>query len=136
MYVHRSRIMVYLFATFVVVVLVYAYFEARNMLYGPQVVLTTPETITVPDELIAISGTSKNVVSITLDGRSVFVDDNGSFTEKLLLAEGVNRFVFEARDKFGRETQRTLEVVYQPPTPAERTPEKTDTIETPPTYES
>lgn len=111
--------------------LVYAYFEARNMLHGPQIVLVSDEAITVQNELVEISGTVKNVVEITLSGRPVFIDDTGLFTEKLLLAEGVNRFIFEARDKFGREKKEVLEIVYQPPDLPQRTPIETDTIEEP-----
>lgn len=114
MLLHHTRITKYLFAAFVLIVLVYAYFEARNMLYGPQIVLETTGAITVHDELVEISGTVKNVVEITLAGRLVFIDDTGFFTERLLLAEGVNRFVFEARDKFDNTKREVLEIVYQP----------------------
>lgn len=128
---HHSKLTKYLFAIFVVIVLFYAYFEARNLLYGPQIVLQNEEAITVYDELIEISGTVKNVVEITLSGRPVFIDDTGFFTEKLLLAEGLNRFVFEARDKFDHKTQEVLEVVYIAPSAntAEQEREETDTIE-------
>ena len=128
---HHSKLTKYLFAAFVVVLLFYAYFEARNLLYGPQIVLQSGEAITVQDELIEISGTVKNVVEITLSGRPVFIDDTGFFTEKLLLAEGLNRFVFEARDKFNRQTQEVLEIVYQIPPLGitEHESLETDTIE-------
>jgi len=111
---HHSKLTKYIFAAFVFVVLIYAYFEARNMLYGPQIILQSNDAITVHDELIEISGTVKNVVEITLAGRPVFIDDTGLFTEKLLLAEGLNRFTFEARDKFDNKKSETLEVVYTP----------------------
>ncbi|MAZ67434.1 hypothetical protein CL652_01540 [bacterium] len=128
---HRSKTTKYFFALFVAIVLVYAYFEAQNMLYGPQIILNADEAVTVQEELIEISGTAKNVVEITLSGRPVFIDDSGVFVEKLLLAEGVNRFIFQARDKFGREERKVLEVVYQPPDTFKRAREKVDTIEEP-----
>lgn len=111
---HRSRLTKYLFAAFVVVVLMYTYFEARNVLYGPQIMLGTTGTITVTDALVEISGTVKNVTSFTLDGRSVFINDSGVFLEKVLLAEGLNEFIFEANDKFDNQTREVLKVVYQP----------------------
>lgn len=120
---HRSRLTKYLFAALVVAILIYAYFEARNLLYGPQIELAHSGAITVHEELVAISGTVENVTEITLSGRPVFIDDTGLFTEELLLAEGVNRFVFEARDRFGNTTRETLQIVYQPR-------EETGTIET------
>lgn len=111
---HRSRLTKYLFAAFVVIILIYAYFEARNLLYGPQIVLTDSGAITVYDEQIEISGTVQNVSKITLSGRPVFIDDTGRFSETLLLAGGVNTFVFEAQDRFGNSTREVLRVMYQP----------------------
>jgi hypothetical protein len=129
MFSHRSRTTKYFFAAFVLVVLIYTYFEARNMLFGPQIALATNDAITVQEERIEISGTVRNVVEITLSGRPIFIDDSGFFTETFLLAEGVNRFVFEARDKFGRETREVLEVVYNPRGDTSgRVPVETDTI--------
>ncbi len=111
---HRSRATKYIFAAFVLVVLMYAFFEARNVLYGPQILLGTTGAITVTDALVEISGTVKNVTSFTLDGRSVFISDSGVFLEKVLLAEGLNEFVFEASDKFDNQTREVLKVVYLP----------------------
>jgi len=100
------------------------------MLYGPQIVLSNASgAITVHDERIEIKGTAKNVVEITLSGRPVFINDEGMFTERLLLTKGLNRFTFEAKDKFGHATQEILEVVYQPPAVDEASPIETDTIE-------
>ncbi|MBL4644340.1 MAG: hypothetical protein JKX80_00550 [Candidatus Pacebacteria bacterium] len=128
---HHSRITKYLFAAFVLIVLVYAYFEARNILYGPQIVLESTEAITVHDELIEIRGTVKNVVEITLTGRPLFIDDTGLFTERLLLVEGLNRFIFEARDKFDNTDRKVLQVIYQPTEDIQRNFRETDTIQEP-----
>ncbi len=115
MFPHHSRLTKYFFAAFVLLVLAYAYYEAQNMLYGPQIALEQEGAITVYEELIEIRGTVKNVVEITLSGRPIFIDDTGLFTEKILLAEGLNRFIFEARDKFNHTQKEVLEVVYIPP---------------------
>lgn len=112
---HHSRITKYFFLALVIVILMYAYYEARNMIYGPQIVLAdNAGAVTVHEELVEIRGAVKNVVEITLSDRPVFIDDEGNFTEKLLLAPGLNRFVFEARDKFDRTKREVLEVVYEP----------------------
>ncbi len=122
---HQSHITKYFFIALVLLILVYAYFEARNILYGPQIVIDTSETITVTDEKIEVSGQVENVVEITLSGNPVFIDDTGVFTETRLLAEGVNVFVFEAKDKFGRKKEEVLQIIYTP----EQTSTNVDTIE-------
>ena len=111
---HHSRLTKYLFGAFVLIVLIYAYFEAQNILYGPQIALEQSGAVTVHEELIEIRGTVKNVVEITLGGRPIFIDDTGLSRPQLMLAEGLNRFVFEARDKFDHTRKEVLEVVYIP----------------------
>ncbi|PCI30654.1 hypothetical protein COB52_01300 [Candidatus Kaiserbacteria bacterium] len=111
---HHTKITKYFFLAFLILLFVYGYFEARNLLWGPQISLGTQEAITVDTELIEISGTVKNVIEITLSGRSVLISDEGVFSEELLLSEGLNEFIFEAKDKFGREKTEILEVVYKP----------------------
>ncbi len=111
---HHTKITKYFFLAFIILLFVYGYFEAQNLLLGPQINLGTQESITVDEELIEISGIVRNVIEITLSGRSVLISDEGVFSEELLLSEGLNEFVFEAKDKFGREKIETLEVVYKP----------------------
>lgn len=127
---HHSKLTKYFFAIFVLILLFYAFFEAQNMIYGPQIVIENGEAITVQEELIEISGTVKNVVEITLSGRTIFIDDTGLFSEKLLLAKGLNTFIFEARDKFNHQTKEILQVVYQPNPlkTVEQEPVETDSI--------
>ncbi len=111
---HHTKFTKYFFALFVLVVLVYAYFKAQSFLFGPSVIIdATDNTITVQDELIDISGATENVVDITLSGRPIIIDDTGAFTERVLLAPGMNTFVFEARDRFDRHTRETLYILYE-----------------------
>ena len=125
-----SRISKYLFAVFIIVVLVYAYFEAQNLLFGPKITLASEGgAITVRNELIDISGTVENVSSISLDGRPVVIRDTGEFTERILLAEGINTFTFIAADRFGRKRSEVLHVVYIPPPETEQNRAEIDMIE-------
>lgn len=112
---HHTKITKYLFVLFIILILGYAYISSRNLLWGPQIIINGPQDgISVETELVEITGAVKNVIDITLSGRSVFITEEGVFTERLLLSEGINRFVFEARDKFGRETREILQIVYDP----------------------
>lgn len=110
---HHTKLTKYLFALFVIVVLVYAFFGARNLLFGPRISIDAPgEIVTVTESLVEIQGSIENVTVLTLSGRDVLVDDTGVFSETLLLAPGSNTFVFEARDRFGRTTRKTLEILF------------------------
>lgn len=91
----------------------YAYYEARAMLYGPQIQVPS-ETIVVNEPYTEIRGQATYISELRLNGASVPVTEDGKFAEELLLAPGENRLVFDAKDKFGRETQEVVTVYYKP----------------------
>jgi hypothetical protein len=92
----------------------YSYYQSRNLIYGPQINLTSPATgATVTDPLIAIEGSVKNISFITLNDRQIFVDNEGKFKEELLLSPGYNVWQIEAKDKFGRIVNKKIELVLQ-----------------------
>lgn len=91
----------------------YAYFQSRAILAGPSITIETPENgITATSSFLSVSGTVKHAKEITLQGRPIFIDTEGRFTEKLLLMEGYNIIELTAKDAGGRETKKRLELVY------------------------
>ena len=63
--------------------------------------------------MIKIAGAAKNIKSISLDDRPIFIDEAGSFSEKLLLSNGYNVIKISAWDKFNKKTDKLIEVVYK-----------------------
>lgn len=126
---HQTSLTKYFFILFVGLVLVYAYITAQDMLYGPQIVVDTPaEGITVTSSAVEITGTVKNVSVLRLEGAIIPVDENGTFTETLIVAPGINTFVLSAEDTFGRAREKSFSVLYNTPTPD--TVEPTTSIDT------
>lgn len=98
---------------FFLLLIAYAYFEARAVLYGPQIHIPT-ETIVVTEPYTEIRGQASYISELKLNGAMVHVTEDGKFAEELLLTPGENRLVFDAKDKFGRETQEIVKVYYKP----------------------
>lgn len=99
---------------FLFLILGYSFYQSRNILTGPVIIITEPENgSTVPEQFVKIAGIVKNINKISLDDRSIYVDETGSFSEKLLLSEGYNIVKISAWDKFGKKTEKTLELVYK-----------------------
>lgn len=99
----------------ILVILGYALFQARNLIQGPVVTITSPlngAVVTMP--LIEVSGIAQNISRIELNNRDIVIDENGHFAEQLLLAPGYTIMSVLARDRFGRTTSRTLELFYTP----------------------
>lgn len=100
-------------ATISLLILGYGLFQARNIISGPDIVLTTPqdgENVTNP--LVAVTGSTTNINFISLNDRQIFVDKAGSFSEKLLVPPGYTIIKLEARDKFGRTTRKLIQLNY------------------------
>lgn len=96
------------------VVLGYAYFEGKNVIRGPEIIINTPEeTFVSPEQKVAIQGLAERIVELRLNGRPVSVTEAGAFYEEILLAPGYNELTFTARDKAGREAVKKLQVVYE-----------------------
>jgi hypothetical protein len=92
----------------------YSYFQSRNLLKGPQIVLTSPETgSTLTNPLVSVKGIASHISFISLNDRQIFVDKNGNFNEELLLSPGYNVWTIAAKDKFGRTVFKKIELVFR-----------------------
>lgn len=92
----------------------YGFFQAKNVILGPIIKINHPQNgASVETSLVEIEGLAKNISRISMDGNQIFTDERGIFKEKLLLSYGYNIITIEARDRFGRETVKMLELVYK-----------------------
>jgi len=99
-----------------VLILGYGLFQARNLIIGPQIRVIAPtngENLT--DPLITVTGSAVNITHISLNDRQIFVDKQGNFSEKLLVPAGYTIIKLAAQDKFGRSTQKLIELNYTAP---------------------
>ena len=94
-----------------VLVLFYGLWQARDFLRGPRVYIKSPEQGGVFDKNpMVVKGQAFDIIKFTLNGRTIFTDENGNFREEILLAKGVNDIEIYAEDKFGHE-KRILRTV-------------------------
>lgn len=102
-----------LWAFFAILVL-YALFQARSLIFGPILIIDTPEAgSTVPVGLIEISGSARNVSSLSLDDRPIYTDKENQFKEELVMQGGINIIKLTGRDRFGREKDLLVRVYAQ-----------------------
>ena len=125
-----SRITKVVLAVFFVIVLGYGYFEARGLLFGPSIAVTS-SVREVHEPLITIKGKADRISSLTMNGKALAVTESGAFEEPYLLSLGFNRIVLDAHDKYGRTSRKIIEVVYTPATSTVRAiPDTTATTTT------
>ena len=98
-----------------VIILVYAVWNGRNLLLGPQIAISpVPQNIIgTSSNPLLIKGVAKNVSFLSLDGREIFVDKNGNFSEDMLLLPGYNIIEIYGKDRFGKERKLSLNIYYK-----------------------
>lgn len=95
-----------------VLLAVYSLYQARFLIFGPQVWITSPTNgQTIEDSLVIIEGRAKNVAWISLNDHQIFTDENGKWSEELIVSDGISIMTIKARDRFGRETEESVQVV-------------------------
>lgn len=92
----------------------YAYFRSEDLIKGPKILIIAPATgAIVVSEDITVTGRAERIANLFMNDRQIFTDEQGNFSESLLLAYGYNIIEIKAKDKFGRATSRTLELVFK-----------------------
>jgi hypothetical protein len=99
---------------FVVIVIGYSGFAAKRVFEGPQISIEAPsDGATMSTSLIVVQGTTKNALSLTLNGRLIPIDTTGRFQEQLLLSYGYNIIELVATDRTGEALTKTITLFYQ-----------------------
>ncbi|MBI4088282.1 hypothetical protein HY418_02790 [Candidatus Kaiserbacteria bacterium] len=108
-----SRITKIALGLFFLLIIGYAYFEARGLLFGPSITVTS-DVAEVHDPFITLQGHADRISALSMNGKAVEVTEDGAFSEPYLLTPGYNRIILDARDKYGRTSSQTIEIVYTP----------------------
>lgn len=107
----KRFIRVWIIIIVAIALLGYASFQAKNFVKGPTISVDYPKNgETVSETLLIVTGTAKNLSFITLNGNKIFTDEAGVFKEKILLSPGYNIVTIWAQDRFGRTTEKQLQI--------------------------
>src|SRR3989344_4745650 len=109
----NSRITKYVMVGFFVVVIAYAFFEGRGLLYGPSMEIAG-RAMEVSEPTISIEGKAERIATLSMNGKQIPVTEEGAFSELYVLSPGYNRITLSASDRYGKTTERGIEVVYKP----------------------
>jgi hypothetical protein len=96
----------------VILLIGYTLFQAKNLIRGPILIIDAPlDGDTVPYEVVDISGSAENISAISLNDSPIFVDKDGKFLEKVVVAPGYSIIKISARDRFNRTVTKYLHLV-------------------------
>jgi Glucodextranase, domain B len=103
-----------LVAVFVGCLVVYITFQARFLIIGPEVTLIHEPDSVQNSPTVTLEGNVRNIAKITLNGRQIYTDQSGYFSETLVLENGYTIATIKATDRYGRETNVVRSFVYTP----------------------
>ena len=86
------------------------------VLKGVQINAKIEHTLDTP--LATVSGKAENANYITLNGREIYIDKDGSFKESIALIPGVSVITINAQDKFGNDKEKKFQIVYKESSPS------------------
>ena len=108
----RNRLTWIIASVGICAIILYAAYQARYVIGGPSLVIEDPQDGEVfLKPLITISGHAKNITRLSLNGRTVFTDENGNFSAALPIPAGHTIIEIRAEDRFGRVRIERREVV-------------------------
>jgi len=68
--------------------------------------------------LATIKGVASKATYLTLNGREIFIDKEGNFSESIVVLPGFSVITLNARDKFGKTALKKFEIVREGNAPA------------------
>ena len=91
----------------------YLVWQFRNFSRNPSLSIEEPANdITVSEDKITFSGTADKEGVLMINGQEVFVDQEGAFQEQIYLQSGINTITVVVRDRQGRESVLTRQILY------------------------
>lgn len=92
----------------------YGYRQSSQFIKGPTIVIDQPVNGDLFEEpFITISGQALRIAKLYLNDNQIFTDDDGRFSESLLLLPGYNILTLKAEDGFQRQTVQILELILE-----------------------
>ena len=113
---HATRKLLKIMTISIILLCLFGYtaYEIQKIVFGPRIIVLSPQNgLLISNSLTEVSGLAYNIKDISLNDRKIFIDESGNFKEKVLLSYGYNAFVIKAVDKFGKSTEKIVEVIYK-----------------------
>ena len=87
----------------------YGLFEARKLLEGPVLTVTSPiPGSATSSSVVTIAGEAYNIAFLTINGKPAYTDESGHFIFTLSPPSGYTVFTVAASDRFGRHASKTI----------------------------
>ena len=91
-------------------IITFASIKMSFVVHGVQIQATVDHA---PNSSLAtVKGAATNAVYLSLNGREIFIDKNGAFSETIALLPGLGIITLDAEDKFGNVAEKKIQIMY------------------------
>lgn len=92
-------------------------FELRKVISGPKITIECKDkddciNIISDRNVYILTGKTKNVSTMFMGDRKIFMDTHGNFTEEIILYPGYNLISIKSIDRFGKEVKKDISIYY------------------------
>lgn len=95
----------------VLALLAYGLFEARQLIAGPRIIITSPvQGSATSSTAVIVAGTARNISFLTINDAAAYADEAGHFYEVLTPPPGYSIVTVAATDRFGREVREEVAI--------------------------
>lgn len=110
-----GRFLGILVTSLLVIFLIYFFSQYRRLSQTPMLLLTSPTNQSiVSQQRVVVDGKTDPDATVTINGVSTIIRDDGRFYEQVPVSVGVNKITIVATSKFGKTKTLIREVGYQP----------------------
>lgn len=98
-----------LMLTLFIMLVGYGLFEARRIIAGPTIVITSPKNGSATStQALVITGIAHNISFLTIDDKPAYTDGAGNFSLTLSPPTGYTVVTVAATDRFGRSNRKSV----------------------------
>ncbi|HEU0085718.1 MAG TPA: hypothetical protein VFQ59_02045 [Candidatus Paceibacterota bacterium] len=94
-------------------ILGYGTFRASGLLFGVKIKdINISEGAVIEESIFVIRGNAKNAIEISINGREIWIDQEGNFHEAIAFLPGYNMVNIQAKDKFGNRDEKNYQLIF------------------------
>ena len=98
----------------IVALMTYVGFEISKIFSPPELIISSPtDYVTVTENIIEVTGSTEQSATLSINGKEIFINDDGSFSEIVTLKEGLNNISISATKEKSRDTVIIRRVLYK-----------------------
>ena len=90
----------------------YLKLKGKDIVEIPSIESEKNETVKSDKNIYTLNGKTRNVSTIYIGNRKIYLDTNGYFKEEILLYPGNNLISIKSFDRFGKEVKKDINIYY------------------------